>query len=325
MNTYSINYSLKDITPPLNWYYYLTHYVFEPWRREGNSLVRLFKFPSGKLGLVKVNFSGTTQKPQANLTIHSHQKLSPTDQTWIKDLISWCFDFHTDVSEFYDQICQKDPVLKAASEELYGAKLRTDPDVFESVIGVVMAQNVQFQRIYTMLKLLCHHFGDHQDYHGQTYFTFPAPQILAHTPLAKIRACKVGYRDKYIQGIAEYIIKNKIDLNKLRQIKDTNNIRQELIKLPGVGPYTADLTLAIGFRRPSFHLDLFSREAMYTFYFKGKKVSDPKITNFVNNRWGKWKHHAMLLLTTNTDEWAQKLGLTFRLKSGAKSHHTPGV
>lgn len=91
------------------------------------------------------------------------------------------------------------------------------------------------------------------------------------------------------------------------------------MKLPGVGPYTADLALVIGFRRPTFHLDLFSREAMYTFYFRRKKVPDEKIIKLVNRRWGKWKHHAMLLLTTNTDEWAQELGIKFRLKSGAKS------
>lgn len=319
MFTYKINYFSPDITPPLNWQYYLTHYVFEPWRREANSLVRLFNFPSGKLALVKVNFAGTTQNPRATLVVHSRSSLSVADQTRIKDLISWCFDFQTDVSEFYDVICPKDSVLKAASQELYGAKLRTDPDVFESVIGVVVAQNVQFQRIYTMLSLLCQNFGQTEKFNHQTYFTFPTPEKLASAPLEKIRTCKVGYRDKYIKGIAAYVIKNKIDLNDLRQIQDTSAIRQELIKLPGVGPYTADLTLAIGFRRPTFHLDLFSREAMSTFYFNGKKISDQKILDFVNQRWGHWKHHAMLLLTTNTDEWSQRLGITFRLKSAAKT------
>lgn len=91
------------------------------------------------------------------------------------------------------------------------------------------------------------------------------------------------------------------------------------MELPGVGPYTADLAIAIGFRLPTFHLDLYSREVMYTFYFNGKRVKDEKILQFVNKRWGKWKHHVMLLLTTNTDTWAKELGANFRLKSEAKS------
>lgn len=91
------------------------------------------------------------------------------------------------------------------------------------------------------------------------------------------------------------------------------------MELPGVGPYTADLAIAIGFRLPTFHLDLFSKEAMYQFYFGGRKVKDETIRKFVAKRWGKWRHNAMLLLTTNTDTWAKKLGKPFRLKSGAKS------
>ena len=111
----------------------------------------------------------------------------------------------------------------------------------------------------------------------------------------------------------------KIDLDKLRESSDLDYIRHQLVELPGVGPYTAELTIAISFRRPVFHLDLFSREAMHTFYFGGKIVPDKKLHEFVENRWGKYKHYAMLLLTTNTDTWAKSLGINFRLRSAAKS------
>lgn len=170
-----------------------------------------------------------------------------------------------------------------------------------------------------MTELLCKKFGEARKFEGQTYYTFPTPEKLASVQLSEIRACKVGYRDKYIKGIAEKIVEEKIDLDDLRKIKDTKVIRERLMELPGVGPYTADLVIAIGFRRPTFHLDLYSREAMYTFYFDEKKASDEEILKFVDKRWGKWKHHAMLLLTTNTDTWAKKLGKPFRLRSGAKS------
>ena len=100
----------------------------------------------------------------------------------------------------------------------------------------------------------------------------------------------------------------------------SEKIREKLIELPGVGPYTADLTIGIGFRLPTFHLDLFSREALYQFYFKGKVLPDEKLRNFADKKWGKWKHLVMLLLTTNTDDWAKKAGFRFRLKSGAKNY-----
>jgi N-glycosylase/DNA lyase len=170
-----------------------------------------------------------------------------------------------------------------------------------------------------MQRLLCEKFGEKQNFDGKTYYTFPTPQRLAIASLEEIRSCKVGYRDKYIKGVAEKIVRENINLDDLRKLTDIKIIREKLIEFPGVGPYTADLTIAIGFRLPTFHMDLFTREALWQFYFKGKKVSDETLIKFAEKRWGKWKHHAMLLLTTNTDEWAKKAGLKFRLKSGAKN------
>ena len=300
---------------PYNWDYNLSHYVFQPWVVEEKSLLRLYKTVSGKMVLLKLEF-----KDNAFIAIlTSHKKIEKEDEAWFRNIIKFMFGVNESVSEFYDVICQKDPVLKAASNEIYGAHLRRDADVFESIIGVIVAQNVFFKRIYKMLELLCNKFGEKEKFDGKIYFTFPTPKKLAEADLAGIRECAVGYRDKYIKGVAEKIIKENIDLNKLRETNDPEKIRNKLIEFPGIGPYTADLAIAIAFYIPSFHLDLFTREALYTFYFKGKKVSDEKLKIFVEKRWGKWKHYAMLLLTTNTDKWASDLGIKFRLKSAAKN------
>ncbi len=310
---------IPEKSQPYNFGYFLTHYVFQPWVIEEMELVRLFKLTSGKFVLVRVGFK---EKPQPALliTLISKQKLTAEDRKWVIDMISWNFAVNEEVKYFYEVICQKDPVLKAASEEIYGAHLRTDPYVFESVIGVIVAQNVFFKRIYEMTRLLCEKFGEKQEFDGKTYYTFPTPERLAKAELVEIRACKVGYRDKYIKGVSQKLVKEKINLDVLRKTYNVELIKQKLMELPGVGPYTADLAVAIGFRLPTFHLDLFSREAMYQFYFGGRKVKDEVIRKFIARRWGKWSHHAMLLLTTNTDTWAKKLGRPFRLKSGAKNN-----
>ena len=312
------NIPVLEKSQPYNFDFFLTYYVFAPWTIEGRQLVRLFKLDSGKFVLTRTDFK-QKPKPTLTITLQSKKSLTATEQKQIVDLLSWIFAVNEEVKYFYEVICQKDPVLKVASEEIYGAHLRTDPYVFESVIGVIVAQNVLFKRIYEMQRLLCERFGEKQKLSGKTYYTFPTPQRLAKATLSQIRDCKVGYRDKYIKAVAEKIVKEKINLDDLRKLKDIEKIREKLIELPGVGPYTADLTIGIGFRLPTFHLDLFSREALYQFYFDGKKASDEKLRKFADEKWGNWKHLVMLLLTTNTDTWAEKLGKPFRLKSGAKS------
>lgn len=303
---------------PYNFDYLLTHYVFYPWVVENKQLVRLFKLDSDKFVFIRVGF---TEKPvnKLRVSVISASKLAQDEKLWLVNLIKWMFATDEEVEEFYEVICQKDPVLKTASEDIYGAHMRADPTVFESVIGVIIAQNVFFQRIYEMTELLCKRFGESQTRNGRTYYTFPTPKRLADAPLSDIRACKVGYRDKYIKGVAEKIVKEGLDLEKLKEIDDTEKIRETLISLPGVGPYTADLTIAISLKKSVFHLDLFSREAICTFYFKGKKVEDKELRKFVERKWGKWQRYVMLMLTTNTDTWAKKLNIKFRLKSAAKS------
>lgn len=309
---------IPDASQPYNFEYFLTHYVFAPWVVEERELVRLFKLDSGKFVLVRVGFK-EKPKPALKINLLSESDLTKIEQKYLIDIISWIYAVDEEVKYFYEVICQKNPVLKAASEQIYGAHLRTDPYVFESVLGVIVAQNVIFKRIYEMQRLLCENFGEKRTFNGKTYYTFPTPQRLASSSLEEIRSCKVGYRDKYIKGVAEKIVRENIKLDDLRKLKDISIIRKKLIELPGVGPYTADLAISIGFRLPSFHLDLFTREALWQFYFNGKKVSDEILIKFADKRWGKWKHHVMLLLTTNTDEWARKAGLNFRLKSGAKN------
>lgn len=302
---------------PYNFQHFLDHYVFAPWIKDGKKLVRLFKLYSGKFVLASVSFKNNP--PTLVLKFRSKTKLTKEERKWLVDMLSWSFAVDESVKEFYDVICQKDPVLKAASKRMYGAHLRTDPYVFESVIGVILAQNVRFDRIYKMSELLCENFGQKAKFNGKTYHTFPTPERLAKAPIEKIRACKVGYRDKYIQALAQKIVQEGLDLDSLRQLDDTSEIREKLMELPGVGPYTADLVLAIGFRRPTFHLDLFTKEALQTFYFNGRKIGEKKLRDFVERRWGKWKHHAMLLLTTNTDVWSKDLNINFRLRSFART------
>jgi 3-methyladenine DNA glycosylase/8-oxoguanine DNA glycosylase len=309
---------IPEKSQPYNFDYFLTHYVFSPWAVEDRRLVRLFKLKSGMFALARVGFR-SKPRPSLIIDLESKSRLDPQESKWLVDLLSWNFGVDDEVREFYEVICQKDPILKAASEEIYGAHLRTDPYVFESVIGVILAQNVFFKRIYEMNRLLCDKFGESQKFGGKTYYTFPTAERLARVKLSEIRACKVGYRDKYIKGVSEKIVKEKVDLDALRNEKDYLKIREKLIAFPGVGPYTADLAIAIGFRIPTFHLDLFTREAIYSFYFGGKAVPDQNLVEFVDKRWGKWKHYAMLLLTTDTDTWAKKLKMGFRLRSAAKN------
>lgn len=307
----------SEIEAPHNFEFQFTHYVFYPEIREGNRWCRILKLKLGKVVKTELESTGTIEKPSAVLMVKSKETLSASEIKEAKETIAWILGFDEDLKPFYKMV-EDDPVMQASLTPNYGWKDKSYPTVFESLIGVVVAQNVQFKRIYTMLELLCQKFGEKISLEGKNYYAFPDPEAIAVASLKDLRTCKVGYRDKFLKAIAEKIIKEKINLERVKKMTNEEALKF-LTQLPYVGPYTANLGLVLATRcRDIFHLDLFSREAMRTFYFGGKEVDDETILKFAKEHWHPYESLAAGLLTTNTDEWAKKLGKEFRLKSGAK-------
>lgn len=312
-----IKISSSEIEAPHNFEFQFTHYVFYPEIREGNKWCRILKLRSGKIVKGELESTGTVEKPSAILTIKAGKSLSNSEVKEAVETIAWISGFKEDLKPFYKMI-KNDPVMQASLSLNYGWKEHSYPTVFESLVGVVVAQNVLFKRIYTMLELLCKNFGEKVSLEGKNYYAFPEPKAIATASLNDLRACKVGYRDKFLKVIAEKIVKEKIDLEKIKKMSNEKAL-EFLIQLPYVGPYTANLGLVLATRRRDiFHLDLFSREAIWTFYFDGKQVDDKTILQFAKKHWHPYESLVVGLLTTNTEEWAKKVGKKFRLKSGAK-------
>jgi N-glycosylase/DNA lyase len=161
-------------------------------------------------------------------------------------------------------------------------------------------------------------FGDAFAAADDVYHTSPRPEQLAAAPLDAIRGCGVGYRDKYIKGVAEAVVAG-FDVEGLKH-RPRAEARERLMELPGVGPYTADLGLIIGARRQdTLFLDVFLKEVCRAFYFSGEQVAAERLAHFAEERWGPYRGYAWFYLTTNTELWAPKVGVRFRLRSGALS------
>ncbi len=68
------------------------------------------------------------------------------------------------------------------------------------------------------------------------------------------------------------------------------------------------------------HLDSYTKTILEVLY--GVEPDETTMTAFVDKQFGRWKHYAMLLLTTDTDRWAPSLGTDFPIKSDA-SYRAP--
>jgi N-glycosylase/DNA lyase len=304
-----------DIPPPYDLTPALTEYVIYPWIQEGDSLARILRPASGVVVKAEIRSIGTLRRPRLRVTARAAAPLAQRDVDEVRATLRRCLMLDADPRPFY-ALARRDPVLRAAVGQPRGGRGKLYPTVFEALIGVICAQNTLFKRVYDMMERLAAAFGAPLDLDGRRYHAFPTPADLAAASDDALRACKVGYRAKYIGAIARRLVERDLDLETLRALP-TERAREALLELPGVGPYAADLVLSVGLGRSTLHLDSFVRAIVSTFYFGGQPVSDEEIVDFARTRWSGFESAAIGALTTNTHVWARDLGVDFRLKSGA--------
>jgi 3-methyladenine DNA glycosylase/8-oxoguanine DNA glycosylase len=275
----------SEIAPPHDFGFQLRHYVVAPEARDGRTLVEIVRLASGRLVKIDIRSRGTVQEPRLELRLSSARALSPSEVREARRLVVWRLGLDDDLRPFYALVAD-DPVLSASIEHNFGAKGKASFSMFDAVIDVICAQNTGFRRLYTMRANLAAAFGDPLLATERVYHASPTPAQLAAAPLEGIRACGVGYRDRYIKGVAQAVV-GGLDVEPLRGMPRIE-ARNELMKLPGVGPYTADLGLIIGARRQdALFIDVFFREVLRTFYFDGNPVPDATLSRFAEERWGR--------------------------------------
>ncbi len=93
---------------------------------------------------------------------------------------------------------------------------------------------------------------------------------------------------EYVIGLSKNIEDNKFDLNELKT-KNTSEIIHELLKIRGIGIWTAELAVIRGLHRlvalPADDIGL--RRVVSHYYNNDKPVSSDELRKIAKN-WGKW-------------------------------------
>lgn len=290
-----------------NFSYAATTYNIYPWIGDGKHLLRVLRLPSTGKPVVAI-----LRRDPGGLAINvwTSRSLTRTELSWVRNTLSWALG----LDESYKTIrrlARHDRVLKAAWSVNSGIRPKRYTDIFESICGAICAQNVDFRRLYQMMRSLAVAFGPHISIKHVDYYAFPSAQELASASELQLRRCKVGYRARALRQAAKFIASHPevIDRTKLKTLTPENAI-DDLCSIPGVGRYSAAIVLSAGIGRSDvFHLDSFTRLILQTFYLNGKAVDDQVLTAFVGKHWPSVSGNIANLLTTNTHVWARRLGV----------------
>jgi DNA-3-methyladenine glycosylase II len=243
-----------------------------------------------KLILVTVKSSGSVDAPVLEAELKSNQKVSENDKRIVEKTIGYILNLGLDLETFY-QAVKNDRIMAAITEKLRGLKSPTTPTVFESLVSSIIEQQISLIVAHSMERKIVKAFGDALRIDDRDYYIFPTPQRLASATIEELRRCGLSAKKaEYIRDISKSIVVGKLDLEGLKELQDTSAVIDRLLKIRGIGLWTAEMTVLRGMSRleemPADDIGL--RKCIAHFYSKDRRITADEARQ-IARKWGKWK------------------------------------
>ena len=211
----------------------------------------------------------------------------------IKSLTEHYFDLNTDYEKIKQKLSNIDEYLKISVE--YGKGIRIlNQDLWETIISFIISANNNIPRIKGIIERLSQKYGKEIEWNNQKYYTFPTPEQLEDVTVQEYRELGLGFRDIRLYETTKLVLNKAVDLDKLKSNPNTQEVKEELLKLSGVGPKVADCILLFSDlkRFDVFPIDVWVRRVMNDLYIKEDdeaKVSKAKIEKLAEEKFGHLK------------------------------------
>lgn len=224
-----------------------------------------------------------------------------------KEKVRWMFALDADFSAFY-KVARKESKLRHAAKLARGRLLRS-PTLFEDVIKTILTTNTLWGATKRMTLNLISEFGEplsggrvapsvSEERTKTTETTmekraFPTPEsITASSPDVLREKIRVGYRAPAIHELATKITSGEFDLEALKtSTLPTLELRKELLKMNGVGPYAAANLLLILGRSDFIPVDSWALKLVSHEWYRGKPVTAKEVEKRFE-KWGEFKGFA---------------------------------
>ena len=207
----------------------------------------------------------------------------------LENFIEDYFDLKTNYNDIKKQLSNIDEYLKISTN--FGSGIRIlKQDLWECIISFIISANNNIPRIKKIIDRISEKYGNKIVFEDKEYYTFPTPEQLSKATIQDLRDLGLGFRDKRIYKTTQMILNKEVDIDKLKEINDSNYIKEELLKLDGVGEKVADCIMLFSLRRfDVFPIDVWVRRVMndlYIHYEDEEKVSKKELQKLAKEKFG---------------------------------------
>ena len=208
----------------------------------------------------------------------------------IQQTVENYFDLNRNYEKIKEQLSKIDQNMKKSIE--YGNGIRIlNQDLWETIISFIISANNNIPRIKGIIERLSEKYGDEIKYKGNKYYTFPTQEQLKNVTVEEYRRLGLGFRDIRLYETTKMILNKQVDIENMKNNPNTIEVREELLKLSGVGPKVADCILLFSDlkRFEVFPIDVWVRRVMNDLYIKNEdetKVNKKQIEKIANEKFG---------------------------------------
>lgn len=201
-------------------------------------------------------------------------KIQSSSYENIENIINDYFDLENDYTKIKSKLANIDEYLKISTE--FGSGIRIlHQDLWECIISFIISANNNIPRIKRIIENLSKEYGNKIIWNGKEYYTFPTPEELSNVTIQDYRNLGLGFRDKRIFKTVHMVLEKQIDLNKIQKMSDSNKIKEELLKLDGVGEKVADCIMLFSLKRYDvFPIDVWVRRVMNDLYIHNENENN---------------------------------------------------
>jgi N-glycosylase/DNA lyase len=183
-------------------------------------------------------------------------------------------NFDLDLSDFRRAAKSCDSLAWIADSGM-GRLLRC-PTAWEDLAKLVLTTNCSWALTKRMVAGLVERYGACAPDGSRA---FPGPEALAAVSERELRErVRLGYRAPFVAQLARHVAAGRVDPESWEEEpKERDELRREMLELPGVGPYVADSMLKMVGRPKGLALDSWLRAEYARVYHGGRPVKDRTI------------------------------------------------
>jgi 3-methyladenine DNA glycosylase/8-oxoguanine DNA glycosylase len=213
--------------------------------------------------------------------------LKKSERDEIAETVTWMFGLDMDFTEFY-ALARHEPKLAQAEKKAQGRVLRSET-FFEDVVKTILTTNTLWGATKRMTANMVTQFGEPLP-GDLSRRAFPAPARLAEVPEAVLRSeTRLGYRAPYVRELAVRAASGELDLETFKRSNlPTPELRRQLMRIKGIGPYASDNLLMLLGRYDFLTIDTWAIKVVSHEWYGGGPIGAAEVEARFE-KWGKWK------------------------------------